>query len=199
MKDFQSVSRGSFGESLNQYNVEGIMVDEDILLTKFACDYSKCNGACCWANLPGGTEGCPITQHEANKIREYKNTLASKIVDPEKRRLAFTKPVLVSKNGHQIKLTSNSACIYSDKDGCICKQLFGLAPQSCSLYPLGVNSNGLHLYHDFDKYCKCGYTKGEAEGTYLIDFLEHSISRIFGKNFFEKLKRIQNDIITSEE
>lgn len=199
MKDFQSVSRGSFSESMKQYDVLGHNVDEDIFITYFACDYETCKGACCWQKLEGVTEGCPVTSTEAKLIREHKYELADKIKIEEEHIIASTNPLYEYEGETCVRLTKDERCVYSDSSGCICKQLFGKAPKSCSLYPLGIDENGLHLYHDFDMYCKSSYTKGLNENIFLIDFLKDAIIRLYGDDFYSELKRIQNDIITRQK
>lgn len=199
MKNLQSVSRESFKDSMKQYDVLGYKVDEDIFTTYFVCDYANCRGACCWAKLVGGTEGCPVTSEEAKLIRKHKDELAREIQAGEKRRIAFTNPTYLASGEICVRITKNEECIYSDDRGCIHKRVFGTTPISCKLYPLGIDSNGIHLYHTFDRFCKSSYEFYDRPKQYLIDFLKYAIIGAFGEDFFSELKRIQNDIVTGKK
>lgn len=183
---------------MSVHNINGIDICDDVFLTKFACDYEKCHGACCWGKLKDETYGCPLTPKEASMIRKNKSKLAYLVIDEQTRKRAFTKNVYVVGNQTRVRLTPDEKCIYSDCKGCIVKQLSGNAPISCELYPLDVEENVLFICHDFDSFCQSGFIKGENENIYLIDFLKDSIIRKFGEDFFLQLKKIQHDILTNQ-
>ena len=68
-------------------------------------------------------------------------------------------------------------------------------PISCHLFPIRVENFGGDVlrYEEFDE-CSPALKKGEKENINLIDFLEESLIRKFGKNWFTKLKGFTDNI-----
>ena len=60
--DFMKRSRKA---DLTVEYVDGLLVNNDVLSTRFACDLCHCRGACC--TMPGGT-GAPLTDAEVPEV-----------------------------------------------------------------------------------------------------------------------------------
>lgn len=184
---------------MKTYIVQGVLVDEEVLTTKFACDYNVCCGACCWAKLKCQTIGCDLTASEAKQIRRDKSILAEKVTDPSTRRIAFTKNVYTAFGETRVAITKDEKCIYSDSKGCIIKQVYGSAPASCVAYPLELSTHKIELLHHSDSYCSPAYYKGEEENIWIIDFLKDALVKKYGEEFFVMLKNTQHDITTNKQ
>ena len=186
------------------YKVGNYLVDEKVLTTKFACDFDKCHGACCNAELKDTElDGCSISEEEHNQIINNKDSLAEEIEDDKVKLLAKKLPAYIGSDGvYKVALYNGSCCIYSNAKGCIFKRKFGYCPDSCGLYPIIINyivdvdvqKPLLMVDNLFDEFCKCAYEKGAKENIYLIDYLKKELIHTFGEKFFGELKKAQNEL-----
>lgn len=184
--------------------INGIIVHEDVLHTKFACDYQMCRGGCCYVENDKGIvyEGCEITADEERLILSSTTTL-SRILEKDGRKLP--KNCTYTKNGeHYIACDAKGRCCLHLSYGCALRvaQREGTItygnPIACDLYPLVVTQLGrvhLRVGHYYDEFhlCDAALEKGKREGIYLIDFCKTALIRRFGEAFFYKLKRRADD------
>lgn len=185
--------------------VSGIIVHEDVLTTKFACDYQVCHGGCCYVeNNEGITyEGCDITDEEERLILSGASTL-SRLLEEDNRKLP--KRCTYEKEGGAKYVTCDKKgrCCLLLSHGCAMKvaQKKGLLdygnPLACHLYPLVVTRLGrvhLRVGHYYDRFhlCDSAFERGKREGIYLIDFCKDAIIRQFGETFFNKLQKRATD------
>lgn len=184
--------------------VNGIIVHEDVLTTKFACDYQVCHGGCCYVENDKGIvyEGCEITEDEEKLILSNTATLGE-LLEEDGRHLP--KKCTYKKNGERyITCDEKGRCCLQLSYGCALRvaQNKGLLdygnPLACDLYPLVVTKVGrTHLrvghYYDAFHLCDSAIKRGEREGIYLIDFCKNAIIRQFGEAFFLKLQKRAND------
>ena len=183
------------------FEVDGVYVSGEVLITKFACDINSCKGYCCYAP-DDSVVGPPLTQAEATYIRTHKEEIAKSIpVDgwmgsSHRRGLAVSRPVCTHKKRMPFRLRLHDyTCIYCNADGCLLKRFPIDEPISCSLYPLDEDNGCLSVNHYYDvKACYAGYTRGEREGIFLIDFLREPLIRRFGEKFFLHLKNLQKNV-----
>lgn len=184
------------------FDVDGVYVSGEVLITKFACDIPSCKGYCCYAP-DDSVVGPPLTQAEATYIRKHKVEIAKAIPvdtwkDASRRRgLAISRPVCTYRKimPFRLRLMGHS-CIYCNADGCLLKRFPVGEPISCSLYPLDEDNGCLSVNHYFDsRACYAGYAKGERENVYLIDFLREPIVRRFGEKFFQHLMVLQQNVL----
>ena len=189
--------------------IDGVFVSAEILTARFQCDIAKCKGACCYADDPT-CEGAPLTQEEATLIRKRREFIAKHIwSSPKRRSMAITRPVYAYKGRKPFRVRlDGSRCIFCDNDGCVLSAAHRTHPEvpaqpiSCALYPISeewdYNERKPYLYleHYFDeRFCKDGYTLGEKNGTYLIDFCKDALIRRFGEDFYKHLKEAQHELI----
>lgn len=186
--------------------IDDIKVDTDILVVKFACDYTECKGACCHVpivheSLVGGN----LLSDEATAILFNRKEL-SKFCSKESKKYVKETPVEKHyETYHTAMLNGRCALCNLEKNTCALKlaNKSGIddldIPLSCQLYPICYEYSGegeiiLTLDTDsvFKNYCKHGYIKGHKEGIYLIDFLKDALIRGYGEEFFNKLKEAQN-------
>ena len=191
--------------------VNGIIVHEDVLTTKFACNYEVCGGGCCCVENDEGItyEGCEINEDEEKLIFSSSSTLGELL---EKDGRSIPKAYTYKKNGEwYVTCDSKSRCCLQLSNGCALReaQRKGLLnygnPIACHLYPLVVTKVGrthLRVGHYYDEFhlCDSAYERGERENIYLIDFCKDAIIRQFGEAFFNKLqKRADNYRTTHSE
>lgn len=178
--------------------VLNVWVNPKVFTTKFCCDYSKCNGACCWKPLDGvSLEGGELDEREHNEIVEKSEEITPYCEQPLESSLTY------KKDGLFYSSLVKGKCVMCNMESktCALKTAFSDGkisfpiPKSCQLYPLAVteHKNGKHLIVDnlFDSFCKEAFEKGERENIYLIDFCKDAIIRTFGEIFYKLLKNQQ--------
>lgn len=187
--------------------VKNILVDEKIFVAKFACDYEKCKGSCCYGKSSEELWGGALSDYDAALIQYYRGDIRL-LCDKEEQNTAFHKPVTLQEDGNFYTTLSKGKCVLCSKEkgGCVLKMANSLKiapvdiPLSCNLYPIiwqvdnGVDK--LVISDLFDKdYCHSAYTKGERDNIYMIDFLKGALIRAFGEDFYDKLKEVQRDFL----
>jgi hypothetical protein len=183
---------------LEANTAENFVVHEEIFRKKFACDYSVCMGACC--TMPGGS-GPPVTPDEIEIIQSAWS-LVSEMV-PSEHRSVVEKHGLFEHEGSRIHIRccNNRACVFVCYRGniaiCAIQEAYsnGLIewpkPLSCHLYPIRVkrNSNAVLVFDELDA-CASAVKQGEAEGIWLLDFLEEPLIRAFGRRWFTSVQEL---------
>ena len=175
--------------------VQDVILSEDIATAKFACDISRCKGACCVV----GDAGAPVSKSEIpvlNKaFRELKNEL-----DPEAVEIAERDGVVQgnAESGYEISCIESGECIFVQKNEngvatCAIQNAyyegrFGWEkPISCHLYPIRLKQIGGLEYANYEyipDLCSAACQKGENEGIYLAEFLKDSLVRRYGEDWY---------------
>lgn len=181
--------------------VQDVILSEDIATAKFACNISRCKGACCVV----GDAGAPVSKQEIPKLRKAFRELKNQL-DPEAVEVAKKKGVVQgsSKNGFEISCKESGECIFVQKNengaatctiqnACYSGNFGWEKPVSCHLYPIRLKQIGDFEYANF-KYipelCSAGCQRGEDEGIYLADFLKDSLIRRYGKEWYMEFLKV---------
>lgn len=187
---------GGFGTIIQ---IGDILVSEDVVLERFACDYPACRGICCIE----GDSGAPLEESEPGLLeRDY--PVFSTLMREQGRKEVEDKGFFeLDRDGDLVTpvVEGSRECAYTHfaPDGsALCAiekcHLSGLCsfrkPVSCSLYPIRVTrltGGGLALnVHHWD-ICKPAFEKGRREGVRVYEFLEGPLTERFGPEFFQAL------------
>ena len=176
--------------------VHDVILSEDIATAKFACNLSRCKGACCVV----GDAGAPVNKEEIPVLRKAFEKLKNKL-NPEAREVVDKKGVVQvnSKKGYEISCISSGECIFVEKDEdgvatCAIQSAFYNGefswekPISCHLYPVRLKHIAGFDYANFEyipELCSAGCRRGENDGIYLADFLEDSLTRRYGGEWYQ--------------
>lgn len=179
------------------FRVGDTILSEDIATAKFACDVTRCNGACCVV----GESGAPLSKKEIPVIkkafRKLKNELRPEAVQ------AVEDEGLIQgdeKNGFEISCVNEGECVFVDYDDrgiaeCTIqrayyqKRLNWEKPISCHLYPVRLKKIGGMEFANFEyipELCSAGCANGKENGIYLSDFLESALVRRYGREWFDQ-------------
>lgn len=189
--------------------VQDVILSEDIATAKFVCDITKCKGACCVV----GDAGAPVDREEIpvlNKaFKQLKDNLA-----PEAVRVAELNGVVQGDNqsGFEISCINSGECIFVEKhkngtatcaiQNAYYRGKFGWEkPISCHLYPVRLKKIAGFEYANFEyipSLCSAGCENGEAQGTRLYEFLEQSLTRRYGEEWYNELKKTCEIVIAEE-
>jgi len=182
------------------YLIGDIMVSEDVLQARFACDVPACKGACCWE----GDYGAPLDPEEAETLRAILPALAP-FLSPAGRKALEEQGAAIwyedlGKDG--TPLVDGGPCAYLTLDGqgiahCGIEKAWEAGatdfrkPISCHLYPIRVAGGpdqgfeGLN-YHEWS-ICQDACRRGEREDIPLIRFAREALIRRYGPEFYEAL------------
>ena len=177
--------------------VQDVILSEDIATAQFACDISKCKGACCVV----GDAGAPVSKDEIPVLRKAFRELQDKL-DPEAVEKAEREGVVLgdAENGYEINCIDSGECIFvkkTDKGVATCaiqnayyKGRFNWEkPISCHLYPVRLKHIAGMDYANFEyipDLCSAGCSNGEDRGIYLSDFLKTALIRRYGEKWYSE-------------
>lgn len=185
--------------------VGDVILSEDIATSKFACNISRCKGACCVI----GDAGAPVSKEEIPVLRKAYRKLKNEL-DPEAVRIAEKEGIVKgsAKDGFEITCIESGECIFVQKDEqgvatcAIQKSYFAgnfewEKPISCHLYPVRLKRIADFDYANFEyipELCSAGCRRGEDEGIFLADFLKSALVRRYGKKWYREFLNACDEI-----
>lgn len=191
------------------FRVHDVILSEDIATTRFACDVSRCKGACCVV----GDAGAPVDESEITVLERAFLQLADRL-QPEAVRAAEKHGVVRKDlNGtHEITCVDDKACIFveTNENGvatCAIQNAYYRGelnwekPLSCHLFPIRLKKLANAEFANFDylpDICSAGCDNGRTEGIYLSDFLERALKRRYGTEWYDDFVAACQEIRSSE-
>lgn len=187
------------------FKVQNTILSEDIAKVKFACDVSRCKGACCVvgdAGAPVSNDEIPVLKEAYRLLKDELRLRAREIVEEEGLIKGSTK------KGYKINCTDEKECLfvtYTDDEIAQCaiqkayvKGRFSWEkPLSCHLFPIRLKRVVDFDYANFEYIpglCSAGCENGEQEGTYLSDFLEKPLVRRYGREWYEEFQQACEEV-----
>jgi hypothetical protein len=181
--------------SKNFIKIEDVLINREIVETKFACDLKKCKGACCTIE---SDYGAPLLSEEISLIENS--------FDEAKKYLSSEHLAVIEKEGfHETRdgeiMTrsfNNRACVfvYFENEIALCSlekvYLEGKTkfrkPISCHLFPIRISNFGGEVLR-YDKFTECNpaLIKGEELDITIADICKDSLIRKYGENWFKSL------------
>jgi hypothetical protein len=190
--------------------VKDVILSEDIATAKFACDITKCKGACCVV----GDAGAPVNRDEIPVLNKAFKHLRSKLTE-KAQRVAEQDGVVQGdgQNGFQISCVDTGECIFVEKmengvatcaiqNACYRGEFNWEKPISCHLYPIRLKKIAGFEYANFEyipSLCSAGCENGENQGIRLYEFLEKSLTRRYGEAWYEELKKTCEIVIAEDK
>jgi len=185
--------------------VHDVILSEDIATAKFACNISRCKGACCVV----GDAGAPVSKDEIPVLRKAFKQLKDEL-SPEAVDVVEMHGVVQgdTKNGYEISCIGSGECIFVQKDPrgvatCGIQRAYDEGrfswekPISCHLYPVRLKHIAGFDYANFEyipELCSAGRRCGEDKGIYLADFLKTSFERRYGESWYQDFLEACNEI-----
>lgn len=178
------------------FEIDGVSVPEEFKKINFSCDLEKCKGACCTME---SEYGAPITKEEIEIIEKILPFVLKYL--PEKNRNQISKSGFWNKKSGSYMTASieNKDCVFVFRENQIAKcaiekafhngEIDFIKPISCHLFPIRVSDFGgpVLRFEEYDE-CRPAIEKGELAETSVIDFCSESLSRAYGKNWYNNLK-----------
>ena len=180
--------------------VEDVILSEQILERKFACQLDKCKGACCLE----GDAGAPLLHSELTEIGSR--------IEAIKPFMTEESLALLDKNGFYTRDSEGDlvtechgagACIFvrfteTGITQCAIEQAHAAGtidykkPISCHLYPIRAKKYGSYLamnYHDWD-ICGDACKAGSEMNVPVYVFLKEALTRKMGAKWYTALEEV---------
>ncbi|MEX1011911.1 MAG: DUF3109 family protein [Balneolaceae bacterium] len=187
------------------FRVGQTLLSEEVATAKFACDVSRCKGACCVV----GNAGAPLAREEIPALRKAWRLLAGEV--REEAREEVERDGLVrgdDANGFEVACVDGKECVFAlfDERGvatCAIQRAWQRGriswekPVSCHLYPLRLKRIAGQDYANFEyipSLCSAGCSHGEEKGVWLSGFLERPLERRYGREWVEEFQRACEEI-----
>lgn len=181
--------------------IDDVLVSNQVIEEQFVCDLSKCKGGCC----VDGDAGAPLDNKELKEIDAVISHVLPYLSETSKKELDRQGRYVYDKEFGWVTPTINSSiCVYGITDAqgivkCGIEQAYNdgkikwKKPISCHLYPIRIKKSrdgktDLVNYEPRQDLCKGGCSLGKKLKVPVYVFLKESITRKYGKDFFEALQ-----------
>lgn len=182
--------------SKNLIQINDVLVNHEILETKFACNLNKCKGACCTIESEYGApllpEELPLMEEAFSAAKEYLPKEHVEIIENH----GFYEYV----DGELVaKSFNNRACVFVYYENEVAKCSIESAylegktpfrkPVSCHLFPIRISNFGGDIlrYEKLDE-CMPALENGGNLNLTIVDICKDSLIRKYGNSWFNKLK-----------
>jgi hypothetical protein len=176
--------------------IEKILLDEDILNSRFLCDLTKCKGACC--TFPG-EKGAPVKDSEV-QIMHHCLEAASEYLSERNLKYIEKFGIIEGEKGDYTTVCikkRDCVFVYFENGIAYCAleraYLDGKTdfrkPISCHLFPVRVgNFNGDYLYYSKIDECKPALDRGKANEVHLTQCVKDALIRAYGGKWYQILE-----------
>jgi len=179
------------------FRVGDTILSEDIATARFACDVTRCKGACCVV----GESGAPLSKKEIPVIKKAYRKLKDEL-SPEAVQTVEDRGLIQgdTKNGFEISCVNEGRCVFVDFNDngiavCTIQRAYYQnkfdweKPISCHLYPVRLKKIGGMEFANFEyipELCSAGCANGKETGIYLSAFLESALVRRYGREWYDQ-------------
>ncbi len=175
--------------------IDGVLVNNEVLQTRFYCDLNKCKGACCTLE---SEYGAPLLEEEL-PVMEEALPIALEYLPEEHRAIIEKKNFFERKDGELVtRSVNNRACVFVFYENQVAKCAYERAyfegrikfrkPISCHLFPIRINNfMGEVLKYERFSECTPALETGIKENTTIAEFCKDSLERKYGTEWYSKL------------
>jgi hypothetical protein len=176
--------------------IDDKLISLDVFEQPFACDLSKCKGACC----VHGDSGAPLDETEVEAIEKAWPFVKSYLREESIKSIQEQGFSVVDDDGDIVTpLLNGEECAYAIfEDGiALCaiekaffaNQITFRKPLSCHLYPirLGKLRDGTAVNYHHWHICESARQNGKLLGTKVYEFAADALKRKFGDAWYEEL------------
>lgn len=174
---------------------DNIIVSDEILEARFACDLNSCRGICC----TDGDAGAPLTNEEADFFNNNMDKLNEFPAEYTRRfnKYGVLSQVFIKRLKNKTYCTAtcnNGDCVFSFKKNeiyyCYLQNSDTIfkKPISCYLFPIRERITAGAVYLNLFIYdeCECCYDKSKPP---LIHFLKDVLIERYGRKFYDALAK----------
>ncbi|MBQ6268594.1 MAG: DUF3109 family protein [Bacteroidetes bacterium] len=182
--------------------LDGILLDEEIITNYFLCDINKCKGECC--TFPGEF-GAPLNDNEIflldSQVDIVKHNLSKKSLDWIKKhgtyqndKGKYTTNCINKRDCVFVYYKNKTALCAIEKEYLDNKTSFR-KPISCWLFPIRVATyrNQMYLYYEEIEECKDAIKNGEKINIKIYQALKQPLIYLLGFEWYKKLEKIAKE------
>ncbi len=185
----------------NLIEIDGVVVNREILNEKFSCDLTSCKGACCTIE---SEYGAPVAEEEIKIIEDLLPVIFEYLPWKNREELQKKKFYELKENETLIRSINNRECVFAFYENgiAVCSiekayldgKINFRKPVSCHLFPIRISRFGGDILR-YEKYeeCKPAIAKGEKENLTVLEFCKDAITTVYGEEFFRKLTEAKGD------
>lgn len=192
------------------FKVHNTLLSDDIATAKFACDVSKCKGACCVV----GNAGAPVSLNEIPVLKKVYQLVKDELRARAREVVEYEGLIKgTNKDGYELNCTDGKECVFVTYTGdgvaqcaiqkAYCEGRFNWEkPLSCHLFPVRLNRILDFEYANFEyvpSLCSAGCANGEREGIFLSDFLREPLIRRYGEEWYDDFIRACDEVRNKEQ
>lgn len=178
--------------------IDDKVISEEVVSERFACDLSRCKGACCVE----GELGAPLEISELEILRRIEDKVKPYLTPKGKRAIEEQGPYVLDITGDYSTplVSAGKECAYTvfNENGialCAIEKAYreGVIdfqkPISCHLYPIRVHQGRKLEALNYDEWsiCKPACASGKIRGIRVYEFVKDAIIRKYGVDFYEAL------------
>lgn len=202
MEKYQIDGIKPFKNYHRMFEINNILISDDLYERKFLCDLNSCKGACCVE----GDSGAPLEEEECNtlddifdKVKPYMRPEGIKAVEEQGAFVVDTDEDLVT------PLVNNRECayVYFAEDGgtrCAIEAAYEKGeidwkkPISCELFPVRINEYPTFtaVNVQFLEICESACSLGKAFEVPVYKFLKDPLIKRFGKEWYEEMEKVSD-------
>lgn len=181
-------------------NIDGVLVDADIVGAEFVCDVTQCKGACCTIT---SELSAPLLAAEIGGLERILPIVKEYL--PRDHILAIDEKGFWETRGgvYRTLCLNRRDCVFVYYDGDIAKcgierayregRIDFIKPLSCHLFPITI-SGSKELVLSFEQYheCQSAMVRGREESILLVDFCQDALRRACGEEWLGKMRKALN-------
>jgi len=184
------------------YFIQDVLVSDEVLEARFACDIGACKGACCWEGdfgAPLDAEEVEILENIFSQVRPYLDPAGIQVLEKEGTAVHYPE---LGKMGTPLVEGGPCAYLAFDPDGtahCGIEKAWAAGattfrkPISCHLYPIRIRSlrgGGEALNYDRWDICQPACDTRNNGGIRMYEFLRVALERKYGSSWYNQLKEV---------
>jgi len=178
------------------FTVGNIIIEEDLAVERFACDLSRCKGACC--TLPGG-RGAPVLPEEVDFLLQAV-PVVRKYLPSEHLRVIDSVGVVEETDGSYFTVcVDDKACVFVCFEQGVARCAIERAyltgefgwwkPLSCHLFPIRrLRDDRERIRYDRINECSPAKECGNKNNVRLHDFIKDGLIRAYGETWYEEFR-----------
>jgi hypothetical protein len=178
-------------------HIDSVLVNREIVEVKFACDLSKCKGACCTIE---SEYGAPLLDTE---IEEIKKALPAALpyLSNEHKEAILKRGFFEKKEGELVtRSLDNKACVLVFYENNVAKCALERAyfegksgfrkPISCHLFPIRISDFGGDILR-YERFAECApaLEKGEEENITIAETCKEALERRYNGDWYSSLAK----------
>lgn len=176
--------------------VDNIIINQNVLETKFTCDLKKCKGACCTME---SQYGAPLKKSEIKVIEQILPEVLVYLPEEHKQEILDNGFWREEDGVYMTTSIDDRACVFvyfeNEIAKCAIEKAFHKGkvsfqkPISCHLFPIRVTEFAGPILN-YEEYidCKPALELGKVTGIKVIDFCQDSLKREYGNEWVQKVK-----------